>query len=258
MPSPSSSINRTIPHPQFGIGFSVPTSPTEALLTPILSHVEENTSSDLTPTDEPALVTRQLDLADARAKTKDVTVEPLLLGLIAQCEKHPEKLGVQALKARSSLINLYARLGKNGEVEEALHQARAKFSTVLKSGYKKTESILDAAVELVGFFVRAEHYDIADTLFLEVESKAEENFGSADDRTINILIRIGMLFQGQKRWIDARPRFEQALAASMVSAGLRDDLTRRLEAALDNQHYDPALSISENIVFRRCLIQLKD
>lgn len=258
MPSPSSIINRTIPHPQIGTGTSVPTSLAEVFQTPALSHVEEDTNSDPVATDKPALVTCQLDLADARVKTKDETVEPLLLGLIAQCEKNPEKLGLQALKARSSLIKLYKGLGEDGKVGDALHHARAAISTVLKSGHKITESILDAAVELMGCFVMAENYDVADTLFLEVESKAVEIFGSVDYRTINMLIRIGMLFQGQQRWIDARPRFEQALAASMVSAGLKNDLTKRLEAALDNQHYDPGLSMSEDVVFRRYLIQLKD
>lgn len=258
MPSPSSLINRTISHPQFAIRSSVPTSQAEVVQTPILSHIEDDTNSDLTPAAELTLVTHQLDLADARAKTQDESVEPLLLGLIAQCEKHPEKLGVQALKARSSLINLYASLGKDAKVEEALHYARAGFSTVLKSAYKKTESILDAAVELVGLFIRPEHYDVADTLFLKVESKAVETFGPDDLITINILIRIGILFQAQQRWIDARPRFEQALVASMISAGLEDDFTKRLEAALDNQHYDPELSISKDIVVQRCSIQLKD
>lgn len=211
-------------------------------------------------TDEPALVTYQLGLADARVETKDEAVEPLLLGLIAQCEKHPEKLAVQALKARGSLINLYERRGENLKVEEALDEARAMVLTVLNSEHKKIEAILDASVELAGWFVKAEHYEAADTIFLKVESKAVDFFGSDDDRTINTLIRIGMIYQGQQRWIDARPRFEQALAASMVSSGLDDDLTKRLEAALDNRHYETAVSRCENLdsVVRKCLIQLKD
>ena len=213
------------------------------------------------PIDEPAMVTYQLGLADARAKAKDGAVEPLLLGLIAQCERHPEKLAEQALKARVSLIKLYERLGEDGKMEEALHQASKAFMMVLNSGHKTTEAILDASVELAGFFVMAEHYKTADTMFLEVESKAEETFGPDDDRAINTLIRIGVFYQEQQRWIDARPRFEQALAASMVRAGLKDDLTKRLEAALDNQHYETAVSTPESIidlVVRKCLNQLKE
>lgn len=213
------------------------------------------------PIDEPAMVTYQLGLADARAKAKDGAVEPLLLGLIAQCDRHPEKLAGQALKARVSLIKLYERLGEDGKMEEALHQAREAFMMVLNSGHKKTEAILDASVELAGWFVMAEDYKTADTMFLEVESKAEETFGPDDDKTINTLIRIGEFYQEQQRWIDARPRFEQALAASMVRAGLKDDLTKRLEAALDNQHYETAASTPESIidlVVQKCLIQLKE
>lgn len=219
----------------------------------------EDTNSVPVPSDEPALVNYQLGLADARARTKDEGVEPLLVGLIAQCEKHPEKLAVQALKARSSLINLYEKLGEKMMVEGALHQARAALFTILNSGYRTTDSILDASVELVGLFVKAGQYDTADTMFLKVESKAVKIFGPDDDRTINTLIRIGMFYQGQQRWIDARPRFEQALAASMVGSGLEDDVTKRLEAALDNRHYETAVPACENIdtVARKCLIQLK-
>lgn len=228
--------------------------------TPFRRPLAKDTNSIPVSTDEPALVTYQLGLADARVESKEEAVEPVLLGLIAQCEKHPEKLAVQALKARGSLINLYERRGENLKVEEALDQAKAALLTNLNSEHKKTEAILDASVELTRWFVKAEHYEAADTIFLKIESKAVECFGSDDDRIINTLISIGMIYQGQKRWTDARPRFEQALAASMVSFGLHDDLTKRLEAALDNRHYETAVSRCENLdsVVRKCLIQLKD
>lgn len=244
------------------IGHSAPLKQRQIRPTPSLfrrPHVTD-TEHDPVPIDEPALVNYQLGLANTPAKMKDERAEPLLLGLIAQCEKHPEKLAVQALKARSSLVNLYERLGEETKVEEALHQARPAFLTILNSGYGTTESILDAAVELVGLFVKAGQYDTADTMFLKVESKAVEIFGPDDDRTINTLIRIGTFYQGQQRWIDARPRFQQALAASIVGSGLKDDVTKRLEAALDNRHYETAVPTCENIdtIARKCLIQLKD
>lgn len=176
-------------------------------------------------------------LAMARARAEDDEAEACLLSLLEQCEKQPERLSVQMLEARCALIDLYKLLDRPDRVEEVLSQIDKNFWAVFKSQAKRTELLLDTATDVVGMLVKANRYSEAEPLLAKIELDVVHAFGDDSEVTISILIRIGKLFQVEERWQDARPRFEQALAASMRAYGLDSTMTKRLEEVLEKKTY---------------------
>jgi tetratricopeptide (TPR) repeat protein len=187
--------------------------------------------------DDPRYVEYQLGLAMAQVKAHNEAANLLLESLLDKCEEHPKELAVQILDVRATLVEHYQRLGQSEKIEKALKQAASSFWKVLKSDFKKTPSILEAAGKLAELHVKAGDLDAGETMFLEVELEAVESFGADDDSTIDVLTVIGVFYQEQDRWDDAEPRFEQALSASMTAYGLESEVTVRLETALEKKRY---------------------
>jgi tetratricopeptide (TPR) repeat protein len=204
------------------------------------AHPPANTPTPGSLQNDPTQIDYQIGLAKARISAKgsgDESDEEALLRLIKQCERYPERLAVQIFEGSHALVELYQTLESPGKVSKGLIDAEKVFWTVMKSDAKMTILILQAAVDLTGLHVKNARYDAADLMFEEIQSKVVEGFGIDDDVTISILINIGMIYQNQRRWVDAQPRFEQALAASMTANGLESSITQQLEEALENRCY---------------------
>jgi tetratricopeptide (TPR) repeat protein len=176
-------------------------------------------------------------LAVARARAEEDEAEALLLSLLEQCEKQPEKLSVQILEARGALVDLYKLLEKPDKVDEALSLIEKSFWAVFKSDVKKTKLLLYTAIEVVSLLVEAERHSEAEPMLGRIETDVVKAFGEDDGFTITTLIQIGNMYQTHKRWADARPRFEQAMAASMTAYGLESTMTKRLEDTLEKKSY---------------------
>jgi tetratricopeptide (TPR) repeat protein len=182
----------------------------------------------------------QISVAKAQMAAKDTgddNIEDLLLGLVEQCEKHPEGLAIQIFDARQALVELYQKSDNSGKVSKTLIDAENAFWAIMKSGAKKTAVLLQAAIDITALHVRHKRYEPANLMFEEIQAKMVEIFGIDDHVTISLLISIGIVYQRQKRWSDAQPRFEQALAASMTANSLESNITRGLEEALEEQCY---------------------
>lgn len=193
------------------------------------------------PTQEDEDTSTRIDyavlLAMVRARAEDDEAEACLLSLLDQCEKQPGRLSVQILEARGALVDLYKLLDKPDSVDKALSQIGNSFWAVFNSEAKKTPLLFETAIEVVSLLVKANRYSEAEPLFAKVELDVVQAFGDDNEFTISILIQIGKLFQAEKRWQDARPRFEQALAASMTAYGLESTMTKRLEDVLEKKTY---------------------
>ncbi len=208
---------------------------------------EASHSSDL------SFMNRQLSLVNTQTKMKDETAEPLLQSMINQCKKNPDEFGTQWLKAQAALVRLYKSLAFEDKVTFALEQATAAFSTVIKLEHKKAFSILEAATEIAELYVGAGQWKIAETMFSEIQLIAVDWFGFDAEDTIRMLISIGMFYQAQQRWVDARPRFEQAYCASLTATGQASDQSKRLESALETERYEAYVPSYEDLMksFRR-------
>jgi len=178
----------------------------------------------------------QLGVATGYIKTNDKAAEPLLLVLIEKCEKHPEDLAVQALRCRSALLNLYYN-GDREKMNKALEESKEAFWKIMNSEQDKTQALFDAAAEIAKWHVKAGRYQSADDIFIQIQSDAVETFGADNKRLLLLFRNIGLFYQNAGRWDDAEPWFEQALVACYEALGEESISTKRLEAALENQHY---------------------
>jgi tetratricopeptide (TPR) repeat protein len=186
---------------------------------------------------EPVAIDLQLGVAAGYVKTNDKAAEPFLLRLIEQCEKHPKDLAVQTLRCRNALLELYHKNNRE-KMNEALDQSKQTFWRVMNSAQEKTQPLFDAGEETAKWHVKAGQYDTADEIFVQIQSDAVETFGEDNGKIISLFRSIGLCYQKEGRWEDAEPWFEQALVACYRTLEEDSNITKRLEAALENQHYD--------------------
>jgi hypothetical protein len=181
-----------------------------------------------------------MGLAKARILARvpgDENAEELLVDLVRQCERYPAKLGVQIIEINHALLELYQRSGRLDNVSKSLVDSEKAFWSIMRSKSQKTILLFRAAVELCALHAKHEQYNSSDVMFEEIQSQVVDIFGIDDGVTISVLISIGVVYQKLGKWIDAQPRFEQALAASMTANGLESIITQELEDALENRFY---------------------
>jgi len=184
---------------------------------PDLAGVTESILANLNP----AKVEYGLGVARTHIAAKDQAAEGLLLAMIAQCEDHPE-LGIQHLKARAELLKLYEKMGTAGDHIDAFENAlRALERAWEVYGWKeeKIESLdfMEAALQLVANMLKCGYRKQARRMFLKASEKATNVFGSDDERTVWVLITIGLVYQTHMTWDDAEDWFEEAFAAALRS-----------------------------------------
>lgn len=185
------------------------------------------------------LLESQLSLAWTYVEDNDGGVEQCLQALIEQCDKRsPKGFSAQLLKARSALAALYHRLGRSEELDETLSGTEAAFARISGTDYKEREDILEIATEASKVHFMLGKEDFTSRLLNELVSGAADALGPTNDKIIGVLIDIGIWFQDQSRWDYARPRFEQALAATLSQRVPQCVLVQRLEKALDERYYE--------------------
>jgi len=202
-------------------------------------HQRQSPSAPMPTSDssEPVVIDHQLRLATGYIKTNDKAAKTLLLSLIEKCEKHPERLASQILQCRSALLGLY-HTDDREKMNETLDQSKEAFWKLFDSEQEKTQSLFDAGKEIAKWHVKAGKYSMADDMFIQIQSDAVEAF-SADERKLMLLFQsIGLFYQSEGRWDDAEPWFEQALVACYRAYEKESIYAKRLEAALENHHYE--------------------
>jgi Flp pilus assembly protein TadD len=187
--------------------------------------------------DSASAIDTRLGSTKAHVNAKDETIEPILLSLIEQCEKSPGTLAVKSIRARCQLIELYQNLQREDDRWISLTKARDLLVDIWKSDSEKSKELMEASVDAAKLLIQAGRDADAKDVLRSVEQEAVDSFGPDDNRTIWMLMRIGVMYQNEQNWDEAEPRFEQALAASMTAHGLEDGLTKTLETALENRHY---------------------
>lgn len=119
--------------------------------------------------------------------------------------------------------------------------------TVLLSNDSETMDVYDTCIKLAQQILSAGWFETASDVFSPIESYAQDTFGSDHVRTIALLEKISVLYQGQGRWSDAAPRFEQALAACLSRYRVENPIIKRLETALENKHYEKGTSLEKDL-----------
>lgn len=210
---------------------------------PGLAGVAETLLTDLNP----ARVDYGLGVARARIAAKDQAAEGLLLAMIAQCEDQPN-LDVQHLKARAELLRLYDKLGMADEHKDAFEYALESLKKAWEAYSWEDEKIesldfMEAALQLVANMLKCGYKIQARRMFLEASEKASAVFGSDDERTVWVLITIGLVYQTHTTWDDAEDWFEEAFAAALRNKdwGPKDGIVMSLQNAMDHHHFSYVL-----------------
>ena len=191
----------------------------------------------------PAGIDYGLGVVRTHVSAKDRAAEDLLQAIILQCQDNPE-LDVQHLKAQAELLRLYERLDKANEHESAFVDALKHLEKAWEAYAWKEDSIesfdfLEAALQLVANLLKCGYERQARRMFGEASAKASALFGSSDERTVWVLITIGLVYQTHKTWNDAEDWFEEAFSAALANRewGPKDGIVRSLQNAMDHHHF---------------------
>lgn len=191
-----------------------------------------------------ATVNYGISLAKAHVKANDQATEGLLLAIIQHCERHPQDFALQHVQAMAERLRIYKRLGKVNVNESYFVSAEESLKRIWrdydwdKERFQSIE-LIEASMQLALDVFRGGYEKYALRMFHRVDDKAKSLFGNDDERTIWILITIGLAYQSNASWDQASEWFEGAFAAALVSDRWdeEDGIVRALQNALDKRHF---------------------
>ena len=191
---------------------------------------------------DPTTINCGLEIARVHAAAKDGAAVALLLAIIRHCQKDPKGLVFENLEARCELLKHFQSSGpiseNAGHFREAWRAANASWVAYDWNAERfKSLNMMEVCMKLAGVFLKAGFHREAKEIFRKVEDKAATLYGCENERTIWILISIGILYQNIRGWRDAQEWFQQALAFSYTAFGGNDGITRSLEASLEKEHF---------------------
>jgi len=194
---------------------------------------------------EPAHLDYGIGVARSYVVGKNAAVEELLFAIVHKCETGQDAshdLAVQRLQGWTELLKLYRNLDAVDEHPAQYHSAWTSLEEEITSypwdrQKAKSFEVFESSLEVAAAFVRSGRSNEASVLFHRLAEKAEELYGRDDERLIWTTITIGEVYQRYSSWDEARPWFEQALAAALGSLGCADGVTLSLEKALEEGRY---------------------
>ncbi|KAF5654111.1 rhomboid family [Fusarium sp. NRRL 25303] len=185
-----------------------------------------------------------IGVARSHVKVKNKASETLLKAIIQHCKNHPDGLALQHLQALSELLRLYEKLGQADACEPQFIASEQTVTTIFQNYDWKSErfqciEVLETAMQLAANILKAGYHAGPTRLFRLVQDKAENLFGSDDERTVWILITIGLAYQNITTWDDAAEWFEAAFAAALANEKWsdQDGIVQSLQNGLEKRHF---------------------
>ena len=204
-----------------------------------LSEAIHSVLEDMTP----AGVDYGLGVARTHVVAKDRAAQGLLRAIISQCENNSE-LAIQHIKAQAELLKLYGKFGEANEHDAEFKGALVSLDKTWEAHTWKEDSIesfdlMEAGLQLVANTLKYGYQRWAKDMFRDASEKASAVFGSDDERTVWVLITIGLVYQTFTTWDYAEEWFEQAFAAALANRqwGPKDGIVRSLQNAMDHHHF---------------------
>ena len=204
-----------------------------------LARVTESILEDLSSSS----VNYGLQVARAHVTAKDRAAENLLFAMIEQCHGRSD-LNIQNLKAHGELLKLFEKLGV---AEDQKHHFYIAFDALTEAwdAYEweehKIESLdfMEASLQLLANALKCGYRVETKRSFRNAADQASEVFGFDDERTVWVLITIGLVYQTHLTWDDAEEWFEEAFSAAIANEewGPKDGIVMSLQNAMDHQHF---------------------
>jgi hypothetical protein len=194
-------------------------------------------------------VESQLRVANLWLSSTADGLEPILVRLIQQCEKYPEKLRTQTLQARCSLARLYLRLEQRDLAAAALELAQKSLMEILAINEDLHGSVLKTSRQLAFACVECNDTKACDYILERVAERLEARLGDEKDQievVVDFFTDAAREYQRLSTWQNGAPWFERALAISLLGLGSDDERTKKLEETLKTQQYYAASTSYED------------
>lgn len=171
--------------------------------------------------------------------------EELINAMIRTSGSSTEQHAVERLTAWSELLRLYRKLNTiylhHNRVRDARHAFDQIYSQYPWGRPTKARSqplkVMEALLQLTAMFLKSGFQSEALQMFNRCAEKASAVFGWNDERTIWTNISIGLVYQNEGGWNEARMWFESALSSATDQFEEEDGLRLSLEEARENQHF---------------------
>ncbi|KAK0114782.1 hypothetical protein ONS95_014264 [Cadophora gregata] len=205
------------------------------------TQIQEITAS-ITNHADPAMIIHGIGVARSHVAVKDESVAALLKAIIKQCDRKALDSVVEGLEARNELLKLYTKLGtvqeNKGAFLEAIHTLQFILDQVnFDAETFKSFEIMEACLKIAVCLLKGQFHSEAQSIFRKIEEKSADIFGSEDERTIWVLLSIGLVYQTQTGWDAARPWFDQAYSFALAAYDNTDGILKSLEAARERKYF---------------------
>ena len=206
-----------------------------------LSSMLTDEAQEMIAENDPARITRGLEMVRVHVAAKNEAVESFLITIIDHCWHRPN-FEIQAIRARGELLKYYNKLLNRTERRAAfLNAAQASMDVIIWQNWDKkffkSFEVMEALLELGACILKGGYGAEAANIFRAVELKAEDSFGWDQERTLWAKLTIGIIYQRYSGWEAAKLWFEYALAASVAANGEEDGITIALETAMENHRF---------------------
>jgi len=194
-------------------------------------HAEERSSFTLAMLQEQLQLDRILDADGERSS------DEAILQLLDTMVENPTENAANILRARCLLVKFYNKADMPDKGVAALSTAKDVALSLLKQNTKFTTAFFHISIHLAKTLFDAEQQAEAEEFLDRLQEKFTDDYGHDHTDTISFLIRIGKVFQRQKRWDLAQPRFQAAFAGVVDRFGAHTALAKRLEMSLEDRYY---------------------
>jgi tetratricopeptide (TPR) repeat protein len=169
-------------------------------------------------------------------------VDEVLARLIAQCDKYPDTLTVQAVQTRCDLAGWHIYQGSRKEARSILKQAWSSLESYLGEQDLVPKELLGLCCRVAFLYFRARRCGMCDTVLEHVAHFAERHVlipapQCSIDLVVGLHINIGSEYHQRASWSRARPWYERALALLLCLRQPDHVLVQKLTKVLEEREY---------------------
>ncbi|KAF2663287.1 hypothetical protein BT63DRAFT_123791 [Microthyrium microscopicum] len=205
------------------------------------NHVQQLSQSIRLEGGDSSKIENAIKVAQAHSSTTDSNTNELLKTIIEHCRQRPVEFAMQHLQAHTELLRLFKKQDAVVANVPTFQAAVRAFETATRFCTWDPESMkslqmLETFMELAAAMLNAGFDSEAGTILRMVSQKAEAMFHEFE-RTIWVLISIGLIYQRYRTWLMASPWFQHALSLAYLIYDHNDGVIRSLEAAERNKRF---------------------
>ena len=209
---------------------------------------DEQISALFLETEDARAIDAQLQIADLFFSKRSEGLEELLPRLITHCQRHPEKLAPQGIRAACNLARLKIDKKKSGEADALLDNARASLWKLLAEG--PSPEALKACRSIAFLYLDNDQKSACYSTLEAAVAKLSLRLNRSDKMHCSVvyefILQVARRFQSLLAHEDATYWLQRLLGLTILTLGPEDPLTKKAERLLrgDDKSY-PRDSVDE-------------